>query len=70
MTLLAFPGAAVLVVNVSWLDDFKARRTDKDPVSVFLCTNAIEHIVRLLAAATRFRANSFDLDHRFPLAPL
>ena len=70
VTLLALPGAAILVVSVSWLNHFKATWTDKDPGSILLCANAIENIVRLLATATRFRANSLDLHHRFALASL
>lgn len=68
--LFAFPGAAVLVMHVSRFDEYKAFGTNKDPRTVFVCTNAIEHVLGLLAAIALFRTNSFDLDHRRALASL
>ena len=64
MTFLALPGAAVLIVCVAGFDLFETVRANKDPVAFFVDANAIENVLRLVAAIAVLGANSFDPDHQ------
>jgi hypothetical protein len=50
MTLLALPRTAILIMQISRLYLVEASRTDEDPLSVHFNANAVQRVVRLVAA--------------------
>lgn len=62
---LAFPSPSVLVERVAGFDNLQASRTHKDPIAAFIDSNAIESIVRSLAALASFGADAFGRQINF-----
>lgn len=66
MTLLAFPSAAILIMRIVRLYLVEARRTNEPPIAVLLSSDAVEHVIRLLASTAGFCPDAFDLHHGLP----